>query len=71
MAGGALWPSWDGVGARQCLNRRLPDPQVLIRETAAWEGRRSTAKATVNGRFATADARIKLKKLYPTIEPIK
>jgi hypothetical protein len=36
---------------------------------AAWQADRNTAKATVNWRFTTADARIKLKRLYPSLEP--
>lgn len=59
------------VLARRCLDRRIPDQEALRRETTAWMERRNTAKATINWRFTSADARIKLKKLYPTIEPIK
>jgi len=39
----------------------------LASETLAWETERNTNKATVDWRFTTADARIKLKKLYPVI----
>jgi transposase len=59
------------VLARQCLKRRIPDQPTLMREVAAWEHDRNAAKASVQWRFTTADARIKLTKLYPTIEPIK
>jgi len=59
------------VLARQCLKRRIPDQSSLIREVAAWQIRRNNKQATVHWRFTTADARIKLAKLYPTIEPIK
>jgi hypothetical protein len=59
------------VLARQCLKRRIPDQSSLIREVAAWETDRNTRQATVEWRFTSADARIKLAKLYPTIEPIK
>ena len=55
------------VLARQCLKRRIPDQPTLIHETAAWEARRNTAAATVDWRFTTADARIKLTKLYPVV----
>jgi hypothetical protein len=55
------------VLARQCLDRRIPDQDTLRRETAAWTERRNTAKATIDWRFTTADARVKLKKLYPTL----
>lgn len=59
------------VLARQCLKRRIPDQPSLKREVAAWETDRNAAEATVHWRFTTADARIKLAKLYPTIQPIK
>jgi hypothetical protein len=55
------------VLSRQCLNRRIPDQPALIHETVAWEAQRNAAASTVNWRFTTADARIKLKRLYPTI----
>ena len=51
----------------QCLNRRIPDPTTLCQEVAAWERRRHQAKGTVNWRFTTPEARIKLKRLYPSI----
>ncbi len=52
---------------RQCLDRRLPDRPTLDREVAAWVRDRNAAEATIDWRFTTADARIKLKRLYPTI----
>jgi hypothetical protein len=57
------------VLSRQCLNRRIPDQDALAHETSAWEARRNAAEATVEWRFTTADARIKLKKLYPVLNP--
>src|SRR5262245_64254180 len=57
------------VLSRQCLNRRIPDQDVLAHETSAWEARRNAAEATVEWRFTTVDARIKLKKLYPVLNP--
>ena len=54
--------------ARQCLNRRIPDRETLEREVAAWETARNRDQATVRWRFTTADARIKLKHLYPVLE---
>jgi hypothetical protein len=57
------------VLSRQCLKRRIPDQPTLAHETNAWETRRNTSRATVQWRFTTADARIKLTKLYPTINP--
>jgi transposase len=59
------------VLSRQCLKRRIPDQPTLIQEVAAWEERRNTAQATVHWQFTTADARVKLQRLYPIIEPIK
>jgi len=53
--------------ARQCLNRRLPDRLTMEREVAAWVATRNTVLTTVDWRFTTDDARIKLKRLYPVI----
>lgn len=55
------------VLSRQCLNRRIPDQPTLTHQATAWVSRRNAAASTVNWRFTTADARIKLKRLYPTI----
>lgn len=57
------------VLARQCLDRRMPDKAYVTDEVAAWEQGRNQAGMRVNWRFTTADARIKLKKLYPCILP--
>jgi hypothetical protein len=54
--------------ARQCLDRRIPDPVTLTQEVAAWEEGRNTQGKTVDWRFTTTDARIKLKHLYPSIQ---
>ena len=56
------------VLARQCLDRRIPDAETLRREVAAWERRRNAAAVKADWQFTTADARVKLKKLYPTIQ---
>ena len=56
--------------SRQCLNRRIPDQSTLKSEVAAWEGLRNQSRAKMDWRFTTEDARIKLKRLYPTI-PLK
>lgn len=56
------------VLARQCMDRRIPDTETLTREMAAWEPRRNTAAVKANWQFTIADARVKLKKLYTTIE---
>ena len=53
---------------RQCLNRRLDSIEVLRAEVAAWQAARDQIHATVNWQFSTPDARIKLKRLYPTLD---
>jgi transposase len=55
------------VLSRQCLNGYIPNREFLTSETLAWETERNTNRATIDWRFTTADARIKLKKLYPVI----
>jgi transposase len=52
---------------RQCLSRRIPDRKTLTGEVKAWEARRNASPAPVNWRFTTEEARIKLKRLYPSI----
>jgi transposase len=54
---------------RQCLRGRIPDRERLGRETSAWEGERNGRSAKMEWRFTTAEARIKLKHLYPTLQP--
>ena len=54
------------VLARQCLDRRIPDEETLVWEVAAWEEGRNALGNPVDWRFTTADARIKLKHLYPS-----
>ena len=58
-----------GVLATQCLDRRIGDRETLAREVAAWQAKRNAAGRAVDWRFTTADARIKLKRLYPSIQP--
>ena len=53
---------------RQCLNCRIPDMDSLKKEIAAWEENRNKKSNSVDWRFTTADARIKLKKLYPSLQ---
>lgn len=50
--------------ARQCLNRRLPEREEVQREVQAWAEARNAARATVEWRFTTADARLKFHRLY-------
>ena len=56
-----------GVLSSQCLDRRIPDKQTLIDEVTAWQDRRNENHTRVDGQFTTADARVKLKRLYPAI----
>ncbi len=52
----------------QCLKRRIALIGVMRNEVKAWESSRNGMKAGVNWQFTTEDARIKLKRLYPTLE---
>lgn len=53
--------------SEQCLDDRIPDEQTLRREVEAWETARNEQRATVNWRFSTSDARVKLERLYPNL----
>jgi len=53
--------------SRQCLARRIPDKETLVRETEAWYKERNANSSAVDWQFTTDNARIKLKRLYPTI----
>ncbi len=53
----------------QCLNRRIDDMTTIRKEVKAWQQSRNNKKAKINWQFRTDDARVKLKKLYPTILP--
>jgi len=50
------------------LDRRLDDRDLMAREIATWQADRNAAIARINWQFKTADARIKLKRLYPSFE---
>jgi hypothetical protein len=56
------------VLSRQCLNRRIGDKATLEHEVAIWTTERNESGATVAWRFTTADARIKLRRLYPLLQ---
>jgi hypothetical protein len=56
------------VLSRQCLDRRVADTDTLAHEVAAWEQARNAIARPVDWRFTTPDARIKLKRLYPSIQ---
>ena len=53
--------------SRQCLDRRIPDRETFVCEVSAWNKQRNEENAFVDWQFTTADARIKLKKLYPVL----
>jgi hypothetical protein len=53
--------------SRTCLDGRIPDKDTMTRQVVAYESERNTHGVTVEWRFTTSDARIKLTKLYPTI----
>ena len=56
--------------SRQYLDRRLPDGATLTAEVAAWERDRNAAQCRVDWQFTTAEARVKLKRLYPVLRPV-
>lgn len=53
---------------RQCLNRRIPRMETVAAEAQAWQHLRNNQNATINWQFTTGNARVKLKRLYPTLE---
>ena len=55
------------VLSSQCLDRRIPDKQTLIEEVDAWQANRNKHHTKADWQFTTADARVKLTRLYPTI----
>ena len=59
------------VLGRQCLSRRIPDFDTLTTEVAAWEATRNTESVRVQWQFTTTEARVKLKRLYPVLKPVK
>lgn len=52
--------------SKQCIKKRIPNIEILENELKHWAKKRNDKKVGVNWRFRTNDARIKLKKLYPT-----
>jgi hypothetical protein len=57
-----------GVLASQCLDRRIADKKILVREVNAWQLHRNKHHAKADWQFTTANARVKLKRLYPQFE---
>ena len=56
------------VLARQCLDRRIESREELRREVEAWEGERNERQVEVKWQFTAADARVKLRRLYPVLQ---
>ena len=56
------------VLTRQCLGRRIGDAEELRQEVSAWQEERNERGVEVRWRFTTADARIKLRRLYPVLQ---
>ncbi len=54
--------------ARQCLSERMPNKECVQKHIAAWQAERNKAQIKIHWRFTTQDARIKLRRLYPSIE---
>ena len=52
----------------QCLNRRIDTIEKVKSETAAWQHERNNRNAKINWQFTSDNARIKLKRLYPTLD---
>jgi len=52
----------------QCLKRRIDDIEIVRKEARAWQEFRNNRNAKVNWQFTTKDARIKLSRLYPTLD---
>jgi predicted AAA+ superfamily ATPase len=52
----------------QCLNRRIDNIEAVKKEAAAWQKFRNNKNAKVNWQFTTADARVKLSRLYPALD---
>ena len=52
----------------QCLNRRIDNLNEITKEVKAWQNHRNNKECKINWRFTSKDARIKLKKLYPSIQ---
>jgi hypothetical protein len=54
--------------ARQCLDRRIPDTELLAGAVTAWQAERNQAETAMHWRFTTEKARIRLARLYPSLE---
>jgi len=59
-----------GILERGCLRRRVPSREALQRRVMALETERNAAQATIDWRFTTGDARLRLARLYPKLDPV-
>ena len=57
-----------GIMNRQCLNRRIDNMGIIEKQIGAWTASRNNYKSKINWQFTSEDSRIKLKRLYPTLE---
>ena len=55
------------VLSRQCTSQRIASKDILVEKTTQWQNQRNALEATIDWQFTTEDARIKLKRLYPSI----
>jgi len=51
----------------QCLDRRIPEIDIMRKEVCAWENNRNNRQSKIDWQFTTSEARIKLKRLYPKL----
>lgn len=58
-----------GIFERGCLKRRVPTLETLRQRGATLQAERNAAHATIDWRFTTGDARVKLARLYPKLDP--
>ena len=56
---------------RQCLDGRMPAWATLVHQVTAWQRERNAAQGKGKWQFTPAEARVKLKRLYPILEPVK
>jgi len=57
-----------GVLSRQCMGGRVPDQPTLVAAVQRWQKDRNADRSKIDWRFTTAEARIKLRRLYPTVQ---
>ena len=60
---------WNQCSDRQALNGRIPSKDEIIKKITNWYETRNKNTAKVDWQFTTKNARVKLKRLYPTVKP--